>query len=61
MARADCEECKGKGTILTEGVVWGRPYYSKEHRAVIRDFYGDGKWQETQCSCGGGRGCLKSY
>lgn len=53
--RADinCEECHGTGLIETEGVVWGRSYYSKEAGGVTRDFYGDGIWRETQCPCVG--------
>lgn len=52
-ARKDCEECKGTGLIETEGLVWSRPYYSKEEGGIVRDFYGDGNWRETQCPCVG--------
>jgi hypothetical protein len=51
LAKKDCEECKGTGLIETEGVVWGRSYYSKEHKQVVRDFHGDGNWRQTQCYC----------
>ena len=50
-AKKDCEECKGTGEILTEGVVLGRPYYSKEHSGIVYDAYGDGNWQKTVCPC----------
>jgi|GEM_PF-3841288 hypothetical protein len=51
MADKDCEECKGSGEILTEGVIWSRPYFSKKDGGIVRDFYGDGKWTKTVCPC----------
>jgi hypothetical protein len=48
-----CEDCKGTGKIVTEGVVPGRPYFDKLEGQIVRDYHGDGKWQETQCHCVG--------
>lgn len=46
-----CEDCRGKGIILTEGVKLGRPYFSKEHKQIITPYVGDGIWMRTVCHC----------
>lgn len=44
-----CQTCQGTGYIKTEGCRFGRPYFCKEQKELVRDIHGDGVWIDTLC------------